>query len=240
MSNINTAALSAAIAEAVTAAVVAALVPAEAPATTKASTKAKAKGKSTSKAPVVTGGPTFKEAQAALVVLKAEGKAPAGMTTKQAIEAGLLPALGATAKVGKAKGKKAKKAKPEGTSFTELRARLVALKAEGLVPAGVSVRQAQAQGLVDDEVRFIGTAPKAAPKASKKAKAKARKAEVEKVAAKVEADAPAKARPAGADAPRRADGTITPKSEWALREALAETGKFDRHEIDAAVSALNA
>lgn len=184
-------------------------------------------------APVVTGGPTFKEAQAALVVLKAKGKAPAGMTTKQAIEAGLLPALGATAKAGKgkAKGKKAKAAKPEGTSFTELRARLVGLKAEGLVPAGVSVRQAQAQGLVDDEVRFIGTTPEA--KAPKGKKAKGKRAKAQAVVTQVETEAPAKMK--AHEAPRRANGTIPPATQWAERERLALTGQFDRFQIDALV-----
>lgn len=195
--------------------------------------KAKARKASKAKAtPAVTGGPTFKEAQAMLVGLKAKGEAPAGMTTRQAIEAGLIPALGTTAKAPK--GKKAKagkaKAKPEGTPFSELRARLVVLKSQGLIPAGMSVRVAQAEGLVDDEVRFLGTAPKAA-KASKGKKAKARKAE--KVAAVVEADEAAKVR--ASDGPRRADGTITPASQWAEREALALTGQFDRFQIDAIV-----
>lgn len=66
--------------------------------------------------------------------------------------------------------------------------------------------------------------------------AKAPKAKTTKrtkrVVAEVKADAPAKA----ADAPRNARGHITPRSEWALRENLAETGKFDRHEIDAIVA----
>lgn len=60
------------------------------------------------------------------------------------------------------------------------------------------------------------------------------------VAAKVEGKAPAKpltpAQQAHRDAPRRADGTCPPKREWALRESLAESGKFDRHEIDAKVA----
>ena len=38
-----------------------------------------------------------------------------------------------------------------------------------------------------------------------------------------------------AESPRRANGTIPPRKEWALREMLAETGKYDRHEIDAKV-----
>lgn len=40
--------------------------------------------------------------------------------------------------------------------------------------------------------------------------------------------------------PSNAKGHNTPKREWALREQLAETGKYDRHEIDAKVAAAMA
>jgi len=82
----------------------------------------------------------------------------------------------------------------------------------------------------------VGT--KSAAKAKKSSAKKGSKAKGRKgtrQVAKVDANAPAKVRPA--DGPRDAMGRITPRSEWALRESLAETGKFDRHEIDAAVAA---
>lgn len=77
------------------------------------------------------------------------------------------------------------------------------------------------------------TAAKAAKSSAKKGSKKGAKRT--RQVAKVDADAPAKVRPA--DGPRDAQGRITPRSEWALRESLAETGKFDRFEIDAAVKA---
>jgi hypothetical protein len=236
MSNtqINTAALTAAIAEAVTAAVVGAL--GEALATPEPA-KAAPKGKRTAaKGKTAVTGVSFKERQVALKALKAEGKAPAGMTVKEAMAAGLLGDAPKASTKASIKGKGKKAAKPEGTPFPELRARLVALKAEGLVPAGMSVREAQAEGLVDDEVRFIGTAPAKAqakaPKAKATKPAKGKKAE--KVVAEVEADAPAKARPA--DMPRRANGTITPHDEWETREALAMATEFSREQIDVLVA----
>lgn len=126
---------------------------------------------------------------------------------------------------GKGSAKKARKA--EGPSFSELRSQLREHKKAGLVPAGVSVREAQASGLMDEKGAFVGGSGK---RVSKKPVATKKRS-----VAKVEANAPAKV-PAS-EAPRRADGTITPKSEWALRESLAESGRFDRHEIDAIVAA---
>lgn len=69
-----------------------------------------------------------------------------------------------------------------------------------------------------------------------KGKGKAQLTLVPPVQEPVKTPAKAKARPVGADAPRRADGTVTPKREWALREHLAETGQYDRFEIDAKVA----
>lgn len=43
-----------------------------------------------------------------------------------------------------------------------------------------------------------------------------------------------------ASKPRNAQGQITPKEEWALRESLAETGKYDREEIDTKVAEARA
>lgn len=45
------------------------------------------------------------------------------------------------------------------------------------------------------------------------------------------------ARPTDEGAPRRADGSVTPKSEWKARMALADSGKFSAKEIDAAMAA---
>lgn len=85
------------------------------------------------------------------------------------------------------------------------------------------------EALVDADVKPAKKARKA-----KKPVKPATKAPAKKVAAKVEADTPAKAH--ASSGPRDALGHITPKAEWAMREALAETGKFDRHEIDAIVA----
>lgn len=77
-------------------------------------------------------------------------------------------------------------------------------------------------------VQAATPAPKPARKARKGGKKGSRKQQV----AQVQADAPAKA----TDGPRNAKGHITPRSEWAKREALAMTGQFDRYEIDALVA----
>lgn len=120
---------------------------------------------------------------------------------------------------------------PEGLPFRELRGLLKQHKANGLVKPGVTVKEAIAGGLMDSFGRLLGTGT-------------VEQAAANVVVADVQVEAPAKPRtPAQiaaaerlASAPRRADGTITPESEWAAREALAETGKFDRFEIDALVS----
>lgn len=91
---------------------------------------------------------------------------------------------------------------------------------------------------------------------AKIAEAKARKEATPQVVAVVEAAKPARkvserapepeygteawiawARPTDEGAPRRADGTAAPKREWAARIALAESGLFDRKQIDAAMAA---
>ena len=68
----------------------------------------------------------------------------------------------------------------------------------------------------------------------------------EVVVAHVEADEPAymsdewiaKTHPREKDTPRNAQGRPTPKREWKLRHALAETGTFDRDEVDAQVALI--
>ena len=116
--------------------------------------------------------------------------------------------------------------KVEGVSFRDLRAALKAHKAAGAIKPGLTVKEAIAAGLMNPD----GTLPTGAPKPVA-------------VVAEVKAEVPAKrtrtvteAEQARREAPRRADGTATPKREWALREQLAMTGKFDRFEIDAKVA----
>lgn len=83
-----------------------------------------------------------------------------------------------------------------------------------------------------------------APKAKKGKKGKGAKGTKEVVVAVMETSAKARtltpAQQARIEAPRRADGTVTPKVEWPLRESLALSGKYDRHEIDAKVAAAHA
>lgn len=120
-----------------------------------------------------------------------------------------------------------------GVSFRDLRTALKAHKAAGAIRAGITVKEAIAEGLMDEYGNLgTGVSP----------------VKVEVVVAETVTEAPAKPRtPAQiaaaerlASAPRRADGTITPESEWVAREALAETGKFDRFEIDAFIADLGA
>lgn len=189
------------------------------PATTKASKGKKAKS-----------GLTFKEQQVALKALKVKGEAPAGMTVRQAIEAGLLGATFTPERAPKVEAKTSGKGKSkakatEGTPFPVLKAALKAHKASGAIPAQhngtyVSVRSAIEDGLMNADGSLPGTKAKAP-------KAKAKGAQVVAVTSD--------ATPAY-EAPRRADGTITPKREWVLREQLAETGRFDRHQIDRKVA----
>lgn len=111
---------------------------------------------------------------------------------------------------------------PVGTPFPVLRAALKAHKAAGAIQPGITVKEAIAAGLMTPEGNLPdGTVPQVqVVVAEARPSAKARTAKQVEAAHKV------------AEAPRRADGTITPKREWAVREALAATGKYDRHEID--------
>lgn len=129
----------------------------------------------------------------------------------------------------------------KGTPFAVLRNKLREHKAAGKIPAGVTVKDAIAQGLMDANGNLPGESV-TLTKAERKAAKKARKAqEAAQAVAVIVPSEPAKAKPltpaqeARIDAPRRADGTMTPRSEWALREALAMTGKYDRYEVDALV-----
>lgn len=104
-----------------------------------------------------------------------------------------------------------------------------ALKVAKVVPWGMTQKQAREAGLIGGGAAVPQVVAQVAPQAP------ARKAE--------RAPEPefgteawiAWAQPA--EGPRRADGTCTPKAEWAKRFALAETGAFDRHEIDRAMQA---
>lgn len=136
------------------------------------------------------------------------------------------------------KGKEAKKArKPEGIGFKALQLRLREHKAAGLIVPGVSVREALAAGLMDANGNVTGGAVVVAKVEADKPAKTARKAS--KRAPEPEygtAEWIAWARPTDDGAPRRADGSVTPKAEWALRMALAESGTFDAAEIDRVVA----
>lgn len=118
-------------------------------------------------------------------------------------------------------------AEAKGPSFRELRDALKAHKAAGAIKAGVTVKEAIAAGLMTDQGTLPGTVASTTTTAPAKAP---------KVVAEVAAAAPAKER--AADGPRDAMGRITPKAEWAQREALALTGSYDRHEIDKIMASL--
>lgn len=201
-----------------------------------------------------------RELRAALKAHKASGAIKAGLTVGQALEQGLmlgdgtLPGKGS--KAGKGKATEAKAGRPVRTpeqvaaaeakrqaqfeAFRGLQAALRAHKEAGLIRKGITVKEAIAEGLIDGTGALlraedaamdaaVGEPTKAERKAAKKAKKAA------KQAAALEADKPARTTVAN-EAPRRADGTITPKVEWADREALAMSGMFDRHQIDAIIA----
>lgn len=223
--------------------------------TTKVTTttvKASKKGKKAKKAKVE--GPTFQDLRTLLVQHKAQGLIKAGVTVKQAIEAGLMTpdgkATGVQAatppsaplatvaqvakpvKAGKTKADKTPEQRAEYTNYRNLRDVLKAHKASGAVPTQhngtfVTVASAIADGLMNADGTVSGKAAKKA-KASKVEAPKA-KAKVQ-VTAKVTPAEPAKVR--AADGPRNAQGHITHKREWELREALAMTGEYDRYQID--------
>lgn len=173
---------------------------------------------------------------------------------EQLVGGGASPAKGRKAKAtttrkpATRKGKgKAAKAKAEGPLFLTAGRRKAFIAAHEWAEDHTSTRRLAELVVVEGMPLVEGWAvgegyralfgeakpAKASKKAAPKAKAKGKKAQ--RTAAVVTPAAPAKV-PA-ADGPRRANGTIAPKSEWALREALAETGKFDRHEIDRVLEA---
>lgn len=170
----------------------------------------------------VTDAMAFRDLREALKAHKAAGHIKPGVSVKDAIAQGLMTATGTlpgAAPVAAPAAPAAQAAQAEeGTSFVVLRAALKAHKAAGLVAKGVTVKDAIASGVMLPD----GTLP----------------ASGVRQVAQVEAAAPAKTerKPVGenhaSQGPRDALGRITPKSQWDMREALAETGKFDRHEID--------
>ena len=172
------------------------------------------------------------EAKFDRVLTALEGRVTEPVETKPAKASKKGKKAKASAKASKA----AKAEAPKGKPFGELREILKAHKAAGLVEAGISVKQMIEAGRMDTFGNLLGDAPKA-PAKGKKAR---------KVVAEVAPEAPAKAKREVSEnhvarvAPRRADGTIPPKSEWAMRESLAETGRFDRYEIDSIVASMSA
>lgn len=135
-------------------------------------------------------------------------------------------------KKGKGKDKKTKAVeapKSDEVPFGVLRDLLKQHKAAGLIRPGITVKEAIAEGLMDAQGRVTGNAPTQAP--------------AKVTAAKVDTEAPAKvteAEQARREAPRDAQGRLTPKREWALREDLALNGvdgrMLDRWEIDLKVA----
>lgn len=97
------------------------------------------------------------------------------------------------------------------------------------------VQELREQGHTPDQVLEALTQGKASKK-GKKAKVTA------PVVAEVRRSQKAKVTTTtvAASKPRNAQGQITPKEEWSLRESLAETGKYDREEIDAKVAEARA
>ena len=146
----------------------------------------------------------------------------------------------AKAKTTKAKGKKAKastKAKAEAKvvtpevaakqesyrKFSDLRQQLREHKAAGAIKAGVTVKEAIEQGLMNEDGSLPGGKP------AKQAKGKT----APQVTAKVARTDVAKVVPS-----RRANGTIAPKGEWAIREALKAQGKTPKQVDKATAKAM--
>lgn len=193
----------------------------------------------------------------ALKAHKVAKRLPWGISVKEALALGLMDDTGAvnkkaakkalkaakaakasakTAKVTKVSASKAhkspsKKAKPEGLSFPQLRVALKAHKDAEMLPTGMTVMQALDAGLMDrfgnllvgDETKVTAVVADVKPERKAKVSRPTKREVSEEHVARV--------------APRRANGTIAPKSEWALREKLADTGQFDRYEIDDIVAA---
>lgn len=118
-----------------------------------------------------------------------------------------------------------------GPKFQDLRNALKAHKANGLIKAGLTVKECQAQGLMDADGNYTGdSAPAHVVVAETVAAAPAAPVKRGRTEAQIAA---AKETASG---PRDAAGHITPKNEWTAREALAMTGRYDRKEIDAFVT----
>lgn len=176
---------------------------------------------------------TLADQQAQIIALL-EGRAKAASTKP-----------GRKATTAKRKGTKGRAAQPQAPAVRYLssKSRKDFIKAHGWAEDHTSTRALAELVVVGGQPLAKGWAvgegyrslfADATPKAAKPAK-KASKKGAKRTAAKVEASAPAKVR--AAEGPRDAKGHITPKAQWALRERLAESGKFDRHEIDTIVEA---
>lgn len=136
-------------------------------------------------------------------------------------------------KASKASKPKAKKA-DEGLPFAQLRFALKQHKVAGRIVAGVTVKDAIAGGLMDNHGRFVGAdAPAVVAKAEPKAKAKATRAPEPEFGTEAWI---AWARPTEKGAPRRADGSVTPKAEWAIRFGLIAKGKYTPEQVDRKVA----
>lgn len=155
-----------------------------------------------------------------------------GTPTVEPVKTTKAKAKAGKSKTTKAAAPKAKKVEtPEVaakrasySNFRNLREALRAHKAAGAIKAGLTVAQAIEQGLMNDDGSLPGG--KKAAKASAKATAP-------QVTAKVKATDTAKVVPS-----RRANGTIAPKGEWAIREALKAQGKTPKQVDKATAKAM--
>lgn len=111
-----------------------------------------------------------------------------------------------------------------------------ALKTSGQVPWLMTQKEAREAGLIGDQPVVIAEVVASAP-----AKAKAPKATKAPAERGSEPEYGTEAwikwaRVTDDGAPRRADGSVTPKAEWLARMGLAASGLFDAKQIDAAMS----
>lgn len=108
------------------------------------------------------------------------------------------------------------------------------LKVAKVVPWGMTQKDAFAAGLLGQGAPVRPALPiVASVVATQPAKAKAERAPEPEYGTEAWI---AWARPTDPGAPRRADGSVTPKSEWAMRIKLANSALFSRAEIDRAVA----
>lgn len=220
-------------------AALAASLTADAPAKVTKPAKGRVKKAKAAKAPEGLG---FKAQQLRLREHKAAGVIAKGVTVKDAIAEGLMLAD------GNLPGASVVTTTPEvettGTVDRKaLKAALKGHKAAGLIPAGTSVKDAISGGLMDETGALVSLTTKAAKKAAKKARKAAKAVVAQPVKAERDPEPEygteawiAWARPTDDGAPRRANGSVTPKSEWARRMELANSGLFDAKQIDKAMA----